>query len=136
MSQLPEEFKKLQFLVCDDYASMILLVTSDLRKLGVTKIITANSGNAGFEIIKKNMGTPNEIQFVLTDLMMENGTGKDMTKLIRAVPELKNLPILMISSMTDVNLMLDCVKAGISNYIVKPWNIDELVKKIISSKKK
>lgn len=135
MTTLPDNIKNMQFLVTDDYASMRLLVSADLKKLGVTKIIQASSGNEALEIIKKNLGTPNQINFVLTDMMMPNGSGLDLTKGIRAIPELKKLPILMISSIDDVSKMIECVKAGISNYIVKPWDFNDFAKKITASVK-
>lgn len=136
MTMLPEDVKIMNFLVTDDYASMRMLISQDLKKLGVTKIITATSGIEALGIIKKNFGTQNEIQFVLTDMMMPNGTGLDLTKGIRAIPALKKLPILMISSVDDVGNMLDCVRAGINNYIVKPWEIADFSRKITDSIKK
>lgn len=136
MQQLPDELKSLQFFIVDDYMSMILLLTKDLKSLGVTKITTANSGFSAFNKIKESMGTPNEVQFVITDMLMPDGTGREMTEMLRKDPLTKHLPILMISSMTDVGLMLDCVKAGITNYIVKPWELSELINKIVTSYKK
>lgn len=132
---LPDHLKELQFLIVDDYASMTLLLKADLKKIGVQKILSANSGNSAFKIIKDNINTANEIQFVITDLLMPDGTGKEMTALIRNDATTKHLPILMISSMTDINLMLDCVKTGISDYIVKPWELTDLVNKIVTSSK-
>lgn len=132
---LPDHLKELQFLIVDDYASMTLLLKADLKKIGVQKILSANSGNSAYKIIKDNINTANEIQFVITDLLMPDGTGKEMTALIRNDATTKHLPILMISSMTDINLMLDCVKTGISDYIVKPWELTDLVNKIVTSSK-
>lgn len=132
---LPDHLKELQFLIVDDYASMTLLLKADLKKIGVHKILSANSGNSAYKIIKDNINTATEVQFVITDLLMPDGTGKEMTALIRNDPTTKHLPILMISSMTDINLMLDCVKTGISDYIVKPWELTDLVSKIVTSAK-
>lgn len=136
MNQLPDHIKVMNFLVTDDYASMRLLICEDLKKLGVTKIVTASSGNEALGIIKKRLGTPDEIHFVLTDMMMPKGTGLELTKGIRALDMKNKLPILMISSIDDVGNMIECVKAGISNYVVKPWETDDFAKKIVDCIKK
>lgn len=136
MNQLPDHIKVMNFLVTDDYASMRLLICEDLKKLGVTKIVTASSGNEALGIIKKRLGKPDEIHFVLTDMMMPNGTGLELTKGIRALDMKNKLPILMISSIDDVGNMIECVKAGISNYVVKPWETDDFAKKIVDCIKK
>jgi two-component system chemotaxis response regulator CheY len=136
MNQLPDHIKKMNFLVTDDYASMRLLICEDLKKLGVTKIVTASSGNEALGIIKKRLGTPDEINFLLTDMMMPDGTGLELTKGIRALDMKNKLPILMISSIDDVGNMIECVKAGISNYVVKPWETDDFAKKIVDCIKK
>lgn len=136
MIELPDSIKKKQFLITDDYGSMRILIISDLKKLGVEKIISASSGNEAIKIINQNMNTPNQIEFLITDMMMDDGTGLELTKSLRANPALKGLPILMITSMTDVALIIECVKAGINNYIVKPWEIEDLSKKIVDCIKK
>lgn len=135
--ELPQQVKDLHFLVVDDFESMRMIVISSLKKLGVTKITTASSGNEGFQIIQSSLKN-NPVHFVLSDLMMKNGTGLDLVKLIRANPSTSTLPIVMISSMSEVNYIMDCVLAGANDYLTKPWKIDDLTKKIsdIASGKK
>lgn len=129
MSKLPDVIRTKQFLVTDDYESMRMMIAEHLKQLGVEKILFAASGNEALGIIKKNQGGPQEIEFLLTDLVMENGTGLDLVKGVRA-EGFKGLPILMITSKAEVNLVIEAVKAGVNNYIVKPWQIDDLAKKI------
>jgi two-component system chemotaxis response regulator CheY len=135
--QLTDQVKDLHFLVVDDFESMRLIAVTSLKKLGVKKISTASSGNDAFEIIKSSYKT-NPIHFVLSDLVMENGTGLDLVKLIRANPATSTLPIVMISSMSEVSHIMDCVMAGANDYLTKPWKVEDLVKKIsdIASGKK
>ncbi len=133
MSKLPDIIKTKQFLVTDDYESMRMMIAEHLKQLGVEKILFAKSGNEALELIKKNAGGPQQIEFLLTDLVMENGTGLDLVKGVRAEANFKTLPILMITSKAEVNLVIECVKAGVNNYIVKPWQLDDLAKKIADS---
>jgi two-component system chemotaxis response regulator CheY len=133
MSKIPEPIVSKQFLVTDDYESMRMMIAEHLKELGIQKILFAKSGNEALEIIKKNLGGPNQIDFLLTDMVMENGTGIDLARGVRAEPSLKGLPILMITSKSEVNLVIEAVKAGVNNYVVKPWQLDDLAKKIIDS---
>ena len=115
---------------------MRTMIVDHLNELGVEKIITANSGNQALKILKENLGKPTQIQFVMTDMMMDDGSGLDLARGIRADPALKGLPILMVTSKSEVNLVLEAVKAGVNNYVVKPWEIEDLAKKIIDTANK
>ncbi|MGE3609974.1 MAG: response regulator [Bacteriovoracaceae bacterium] len=130
MSEVSDSIKKKQFLIVDDYETMRILVKTDLQKLGISKVFVSKSGNEALNIIKSKLGTSEQVEFVITDMMMPDGTGLELTKGIRAIPELKKLPILMVSSIAEMNHIIECAKAGINDYIVKPWEIEDLSKKI------
>lgn len=130
--ELPANIKSKHFLVTDDYESMRVMVSDSLKSLGITKITTATSGNEGYQTILKLMAT-DPIQFVVTDLMMENGSGIDLTKQIRADDKTKHLPILMVTSKSEISFVLESIKAGVNNYIVKPWTMEDLHKRIIDT---
>jgi len=51
----------------------------------------------------------------------------------RAEAQFKSLPILMVTSKSEVGLVLEAIKAGVNNYVVKPWQLDDLAKKITDS---
>lgn len=130
--QLPDHIKSKHFLVCDDYASMRAMVSDSLRELGVVKITTANSGNQGFKVIREKLAI-DPIEFVVTDLMMNDGSGIDLVKLIRSDAAAKTLPVLMVTSQSEIASVLEAVKAGVNNYVVKPWAMEDLHKRIIES---
>lgn len=133
---ITEEIKSKQFLVVDDQEEMRVLLGHDLTRLGITKIIFASSGNEAFSIVQKNRGTPEQIDFILTDMMMPDGTGIELTQKIRRTFILDDLPIVMITSKAEVNYVLQAVKMGVTSYVVKPWEEDVLAKKIVESFKK
>jgi two-component system, chemotaxis family, chemotaxis protein CheY len=132
-SLISDEIKSKQFLVVDDQEEMRVLLGNDLNRLGITKIIFAKSGNEAFGIVQKNRGTPDQIDFILTDMMMADGTGIELTQKIRRTFILDDLPIAMITSKSDVNHVLQAVKMGVTTYVVKPWEEDILAKKIAES---
>jgi len=118
------------FLVVDDYESMRVLISDHLSQLGFRNVILADSGDEALKMVIGNLNTEKQIDFLITDLIMENGTGLDLIKNLRALDNLKKLPILLITSKSEVSLIIECVKAGATQFIVKPWSIEDLEKKI------
>ena len=129
--QLPANIKGKHFLICDDYDSMLVMVGDSLKSLGVTRITSAKSGNSGYQTILAKMTEGNPIEFVITDLMMDDGTGIDLVKQIRANAATKSLPVLMVTSKSEVSFVLESIKAGVNSYIVKPWTLEDLHKRIV-----
>lgn len=129
---LPDHIKNKHFLICDDYESMLTMIIESLNALGVKKITTASSGNKGFKALQDKLAS-DPVEFIMTDLMMEDGSGIDLVKLVRgdANPKVKSLPILMVTSKSEVNFVIESIKAGVNSYIVKPWSIEDLHKRII-----
>jgi two-component system chemotaxis response regulator CheY len=125
----------MKFLVTDDYESMRIMIGDHLRQLGVENITFASSGNEAFTILQSKVGKPDEITFILTDLIMENGTGIELAKKVRAEAALKHVPILMITSKAEISYILEAAKAGVNSYIVKPWKLEDLAKKIVENSK-
>lgn len=133
MTKLPEKLRTKLFLVTDDYESMRIMIADHLKQLGVERILFATSGNEALQLLRSNYGGTQQVEFLITDLVMKEGTGLDLVKGVRADANLKSLPILMVTSKSEVNLVIECVKAGVNNYIVKPWDIEDLAKKISDS---
>lgn len=131
---IPEKLKAKHFLVVDDYESMRGLVGDELKKLGINKVTFAVSGNDAIKKINALEGN-DPIQYILSDLIMEDGNGIDLVKAIRQNLNKKNLPIVMITSKAEVVYVLDAVRAGVNSYLVKPWDEAEFAKKLIDSDK-
>lgn len=131
---VPDSLLSKHFLVVDDYESMREMVSDELKNLGITKISFATSGNEALKKIVELEAT-DPVQYILTDMMMPDGSGIDLVIGIRQKLNNKLLPILMITSISDVSSVLEAVKAGVSNYIVKPWEEEEFLEKLISSDK-
>jgi two-component system, chemotaxis family, chemotaxis protein CheY len=134
--KLPEDLTKKHFLVCDDEKSMRELIVSSLHSLGVSQISEAASGSAGYQLILGNIISGTHINFVITDLLMEEGNGIDLTRMIRSNQMTKHIPVLMITSKAEINHVMEAIKAGAQNYLLKPWSIDDLQKKLIEIDKK
>ena len=136
MSNSFEDIQDLNFLIVDDYESMRMLLAENLDGLGIEKIEFAKSGNEAYSFLKSKFGSDEQIQFVLTDMIMDNGTGIDLVKLVRSDENFKTLPVLMITSKAEIEYVLEASDAGVDGYIIKPWTDEALKDKLLEVFKK
>jgi two-component system, chemotaxis family, chemotaxis protein CheY len=118
--------KEISILVVDDFPTMRKIVKTVLKQLGYSNITEAEDGAEGLGILKANSG----IQFVVSDWNMPNMTGIELLKEVRSNPKLKHLPFLMVTAEADKENIVEAVKSGVSNYIVKPFNAATMKEKI------
>jgi two-component system, chemotaxis family, chemotaxis protein CheY len=136
MMGLPKHLQAKHFLVCDDEESMRSIVVSSLKNLGVTKITQATSGQAGYQSILASIIADSHVEFVITDLMMPDGTGIELAKMIRANEMTKHIPIIMVTSKAEIHYVMDAIKSGVNNYLLKPWSLEDFHKKLLEVDKK
>ena len=117
--------KDIKFLVVDDFPSMRRIITNLLRSLGYKNVITADDGAIALEIMRSE-----QIDFVITDWNMPNISGLELVKTIRSDEELKLTPILMVTAESLQQNIVTAIKAGVNNYIVKPFDQESMRTKV------
>ena len=117
--------KNMKVLVVDDFATMRKIIKNLLKQAGYKNIIEADDGVAALRVLKSQ-----NIDFVISDWNMPNMNGLEFLKAVRADSELSNLPFLMVTAEALKDNIVMAVKAGVSNYIVKPFTAEVLSKKI------
>ncbi|MHB8069463.1 MAG: response regulator [Desulfobaccales bacterium] len=121
----PEINMNMKVLVVDDFATMRKIVRNILKQIGFTNIVEADDGAHALEVIKED-----KIDFVVTDWNMPNMTGLELLKNIRATEKAKDTPVLMVTAEGLADNVVDAVKAGVDNYIVKPFTAETVQVKI------
>lgn len=121
----PEINLGMKVLVVDDFATMRKIVRNILKQIGFSNIVEADDGAHALSIIKDE-----KIDFVVTDWNMPNMTGLELIKNIRATEKAKDLPILMVTAEGLAENVVDAVKAGVDNYVVKPFTAETVQAKI------
>src|SRR6185437_9529456 len=112
-------------LVVDDYNTMIRIIRNLLKQLGFENIDDASDGSAALNKMRgKKYG------LVISDWNMEPMTGYDLLKEVRADPNLAMTPFIMITAESKTENVIAAKKAGVNNYIVKPFNAATLKTKI------
>lgn len=118
--------KKMQtILIVDDSKTIQRIVSSVVKQvLPDSNLLIANDGREAFSIFKKN----EEIDLILTDWNMPNLSGLEFVKLVRELN--KSIPIIMITTEGGKNEVITALRAGVNNYIVKPFGADILKEKL------
>jgi two-component system, chemotaxis family, chemotaxis protein CheY len=116
---------RMKVLVVDDFATMRKIVRNILKQIGFEDITEAEDGSAALRVIKNE-----SIGLVVTDWNMPNMSGLDLLREIRQNPETAKLPVLMVTAEGLKENVMDAVKAGVNNYVVKPFTAEVLQEKI------
>jgi len=114
-------------LIVDDYNTMVRIIRNLLRQLGFEHIDDANDGSKAFEKMQHC-----KYGLVISDWNMEPMTGYDLLQQVRSDPGLSATPFIMITAESKTENVIAAKKAGVSNYIVKPFNAQTLKSKIES----
>jgi len=112
-------------LLVDDNATMRRIVRNQLRQLGYTTIVEAEDGAVALGRLKQE-----PVDVVITDWNMPNMNGLELLKAIRADPQLKMTPVLMVTAEAVKECIIEAVKAGVSGYVVKPFTAETLQEKL------
>lgn len=112
-------------LVVDDYQTMIRIIRNLLTQLGFRNIEEAKDGRQALE---KMQGQ--KYGLVISDWNMEPMTGFELLQQVRASEALKATPFIMITAESKTENVIAAKKAGVNNYIVKPFNAETLKGKI------
>ncbi len=116
---------KMKVLVVDDFSTMRRIVKNILKQIGYSDIDEAEDGNSALARLRQG-----GYGLVVSDWNMPNMTGLDLLKAIRADNALSKMPVLMVTAEAKKENVLDAIKAGVDNYVVKPFTADVLKEKI------
>ena len=112
-------------LVVDDYNTMIRIIRNLLKQIGFSDIDDAADGSAALARMREK-----KYGLVISDWNMEPMTGYELLKEVRADPGLSKTPFIMVTAESKTENVIAAKKAGVNNYIVKPFNAQTLQHKI------
>ena len=118
---------KMQILVVDDYQTMLRILTNLLKQLGFTNVEQAQDGGQALSKLNST-----HIDFIISDWNMEPMTGIELLREVRSNDKLKHIPFIMITAESKTENVIAAKEAGVSNYIVKPFNAQTLKGKMES----
>lgn len=115
----------LKILAVDDSPTMRRIIVNTLKRAGYENITEAGDGKEALAKLKVDA-----FNFVITDWNMPEMDGITFVTNLRTSEEYKNLPVLMITTRSVKEDIVEAMKAGVNNYIVKPFTPDTLASKI------
>lgn len=117
--------KDMKILIVDDFATMRRIIKNLLRDLGFNNTFEADDGLTAIPML--NSGS---YDFLVTDWNMPGMNGFDLLKHVRADPDLKDMPILMVTAESKREQIVAAAQAGVNGYIIKPFTAAVLEEKI------
>ncbi|WP_112664659.1 response regulator [Microvirga flavescens] len=112
-------------LVVDDYQTMVRILRNLLKQVGFNDVDDASDGAAALAKLREK-----EYGLVISDWNMEPMTGYELLQQVRADEKLQHLPFIMVTAESKTENVVAAKKAGVNNYIVKPFNAQTLQAKI------
>jgi len=114
-------------LIVDDYKTMLRIIRNLLKQLGFNNVDEATDGSAALAKLRaKDYG------LIISDWNMEPMTGIQLLREVRADAKMQNMPFIMITAESKTENVIAAKEAGVSNYIVKPFNAATLKAKLTS----
>jgi two-component system, chemotaxis family, chemotaxis protein CheY len=117
--------KSMPILIVDDYKTMLRIIRNLLKQLGFDNVDEATDGSGALSKLRDK-----EFQLIISDWNMEPMSGLQLLKEVRADVKLKELPFIMITAESKSENVIAAKEAGVSNYIVKPFNAATLKGKL------
>jgi len=112
-------------LIVDDYKTMLRIIRNLLKQIDFENVEEASDGNEALAKLRAgNFG------LIISDWNMEPMTGLQLLQQVRADPKLKTTPFIMVTAESKTENVIVAKQAGVSNYIVKPFNAETLRTKI------
>jgi len=123
------EEKNMKILVVDDSVTMRRIIINTLKSAGLTDLVEAGNGVEG-------LANMEGIELVLTDWNMPEMDGLTFVKELRGSPVYSDVPIIMITTEGAKKEVIEALKQGVNNYVVKPFTKDVLLEKLNATIKK
>jgi len=119
--------KNINVLIVDDYKTMLRIVRNLLKQLGFNNVDEATDGSMALQMLRVgNYG------LIISDWNMEPMTGLQLLREVRSDAKLKDTPFIMVTAESKSENVVAAKEAGVSNYIVKPFNAETLKTKMSS----
>jgi two-component system chemotaxis response regulator CheY len=120
----------MRIMVVDDVPTMRKMISGHLKQVGFKSVTEAESGESAWKLIQDGVANSQPFEFIISDWDMPGMNGLELLTKIRATEATKKLPFLMVTADAEQTTVVTAVKAGVNNFIVKPFSVATLKEKI------
>ena len=119
--------KNMNILIVDDYQTMLRIMRNLLKQVGFANVDEATDGSMALQMLRVG-----QYGLIVSDWNMEPMSGLQLLREVRADARLKDIPFIMVTAESKSENVVAAKEAGVSNYIVKPFNAETLKAKMVS----
>ena len=119
-----------KILIVDDEPDLVELASYNLKKEGFT-VFSAADGEEALQMIRGK-----HFDLIVLDLMLPGLHGIELCRILKNNPKTENIPFVMLTAESEAHQVAEALKAGVDNYIIKPFTPDILQKKLAETHKK
>ncbi len=116
----------IKVLVVDDSNTMRRIIKKTLNQAGIEEIVEAEDGIDALKKLSEN----SDIDLIMLDVNMPRADGLTTLKELKSMPETAVIPVIMCTSESDKSVVIECIRSGAKDYIVKPFNKEVIAEKI------
>ncbi len=116
----------MKLLVVDDSSTMRRIIKNTLARIGHKDVLEAEDGKVAWQVLQENP----DIDVLITDWNMPEMNGLELVKKVRAESKYEDMPIIMVTTEGGKKEVITALKAGVNNYIVKPFTPQVLKEKL------
>ncbi len=117
--------KNMPILIVDDYKTMLRIIRNLLKQIGFDNVEEATDGTQALQKLREK-----QFKLVISDWNMEPMTGIELLRAVREDDNYRKMPFIMVTAESKTENVVIAKEAGVSNYIVKPFNAATLRSKL------
>jgi len=121
----------MKVLVVDDFETMRKIIKNVLKQINIVDVLEAENGKQALTVLKNNSA-----DLIISDWIMPEMTGIDFLKACKADETIRKIPFIMVTAEAQKDNIMEAIKSGVDNYIVKPFTPDKLREAIDKAKAK
>ncbi|MCO4753687.1 MAG: response regulator [Bacteriovoracaceae bacterium] len=122
----------LKILIVDDMPSLRKMMRTALASMGFKNVLEAGDGNQAWDVIKAEAQANEPFELIISDINMPKCNGITLLKMIRANETFKDVPVLMVSTESEKDIIMTAIEEGASNYIIKPFSKEVVKEKLLA----
>lgn len=111
----------MKVLVVDDFATMRKIIKNVLKQINIEDVLEAESGKHALSVLKNDA-----VDLIISDWIMPEMTGIEFLKACKGDDAYKGIPFIMVTAEAQKDNIMEAIKSGVDNYIVKPFTPDKL----------
>jgi two-component system, chemotaxis family, chemotaxis protein CheY len=121
----------MKVLVVDDFATMRKIIKNVLKQISIENVLEAENGKHALTVLKND-----SVDLIISDWIMPEMTGIEFLKACKADETIRKIPFIMVTAEAQKDNIMEAIKSGVDNYIVKPFTPDKLREAIDKAKAK